>query len=341
MKNKKINLLILFIAMVLVLYFSLKDDFVGIIKELKNVKPIIFFTAILVFLLSLLFKAASLKTFIKKHKKNYSLKKAYQMTLIGQFMNGITPFQTGGQPFQIYLLKKDGIRISDATSAMIKDHLAYQTALILVGLIAITLNSILKISVKNHYLYWLIFLGFIVNFVVLIMLLVICLAKKQGIKIATKIVHFVFKFNIVKKIGTSEEAVNKSLENFYKIGIDLKNNKKTILKAIIFNVLNLTFLYLIPFVIFSAIRCNEVSALESFVSTAFVMLIANLIPIPGATGGIEYGFLQFFKGYATSSVVVGAMLLWRFVTYFLAMMIGFVTLSLRKEAKKDENRIVY
>ena len=39
MKNKKINITILFITMVLVLYFALKDDFNGIINQL-NIKQV-------------------------------------------------------------------------------------------------------------------------------------------------------------------------------------------------------------------------------------------------------------------------------------------------------------
>ena len=140
MKNKKLNIGILFIALALVLYFTLKDDFNGIIKELSSVNIWIFLMAIIVFLASLLFKSASLKTFICEHNSCYTLKNAYQLTLIGQFLNGITPFQSGGQPFQIYLLKKDGIRISNSTNAMIKDFIAYQSALSMVGVASLLLN---------------------------------------------------------------------------------------------------------------------------------------------------------------------------------------------------------
>ena len=64
------------------------------------------------------------------------------------------------------------------------------------------------------------------------------------------------------------------------------------------------------------------------------MLIGNFIPIPGATGGIEYSFLQFFGIFTTGAILTGGMLLWRFVTYFLAMIIGFVALVFRKRRIK-------
>ena len=140
MKKKKLSLFVLIIAMVLVLYFTLKDDYSGVIAEFKKINIPIFLLAILVLLISLLFKSLSLKKFVCEYNSNYTVKKSYQLTLIGQFLNGITPFQTGGQPFQVYLLKKDGVRISDSTNAMIKDFLSYQIALIIVGILAILLR---------------------------------------------------------------------------------------------------------------------------------------------------------------------------------------------------------
>lgn len=340
MKNKKINITILFITMVLVLYFALKDDFNGIINQLKSANVFLLIIAILLLLLSLVFKSASLNVFINKYKK-YSIKKTYALTLIGQFLNGITPFQSGGQPFQIYLLKKDKVRISDSTNAMIKDFIAYQSALILVGVLALLLNVKLDGFSKNIYLNGLIFLGFIINVIVMAILLLIALAKKTGFKLANKFVNFIFKFKLIRKLGLKEEKVKQSLRHFYGTGTDIKNDKASVFKGIFYNVIHLLILYSIPFVVFKSFGATSVSLLASIVSVAFVMLIGNFIPIPGATGGIEYSFLQFFGIYSSGAQLTGAMLIWRLITYFIPMIFGFVALLLKKEVKKDEDRVIY
>lgn len=341
MKKKKLSLIVLFIAMVLVLYFTLKDNFNGIINQFRKINIFIFIVAIVVLLLSLLFKSLSLKKFICEYNEDYTYKKSYQLTLIGQFLNGITPFQTGGQPFQVYLLKKDGIRISDSTNAMIKDFLAYQIALIVVGIIAILLSLNVNVLTNNVYLNGLVFLGFLINFVVLIFLLLFSLTKKTGYKIAHAIVHFFFKFKVVKKIFKDENRIDDSLKHFYETGLELRRSKTIIFKCILFNIIHLLLLYLIPFIIFKSLNYNNINLIESLISISFVMLISNFIPIPGATGGIEYSFIKFFGVFASGAVLSGAMLLWRFVTYILAMIIGFITLVLKKDVKKNDNRIIY
>ncbi len=334
MKNKKLNFIVLFIALALVLYFTLKDDFHGIVSKLKEANAWIFIISVIFLLISLFFKSISLKTFIKEYKSDYTGKDAYVLTLIGQFLNGITPFQSGGQPFQIYLLKKDGLRISDSTNAMIKDGLSYQLALVLVGILTLLLNLKFCVLSKNVYINGLIFLGFGINLIVLILILIVAFAKKTGFKIANKIICFAFKFKIIRKFGTSEERVKEGLKHFYKTGSEIKKDKGSIIKGIIFNVIHLSFLYVIPFIIFKSIGINGISIVESVIATSFVMLIGNIIPIPGATGGIEYGFMQFFGTFTKGAVLSGSMLLWRFVTYFLPMIIGYVCLLLKKGTKR-------
>lgn len=335
MKNKKINIFILMLALALVLYFTLKNNFSDIVHEISNVDILIFILSILVFVLSLFFKSISLHCFIKEKKKNYPFKKIFELTLIGQFLNGITPFQSGGQPFQIYLLKKDGIRISDSTSAMIKDFISYQIALILMGIFAILANSWLELIPNKRYLTWLIFLGFIINVIVLIFLMFITNAKKSSLKIINKILDLVLKFRIFKKININKQKVINGVERFYESGMDLKKRKKKLIIPVITNVINLSLLYIIPFIIFKSLGSSNVTILSSIIVTAFVMLIGNFIPIPGATGGIEYGFISFFSGFNISfTILSSAMLLWRFVTYFFGMLIGFIALVLKEGIDK-------
>lgn len=335
MKNKKINIVVLMLALALVLYFTLKDNLVLVIHELSKVNIFIFFVSILVFITSLFFKSISLHIFIKEHDKKYSLKKTFELTLIGQFLNGITPFQSGGQPFQIYLLKKDGLRISDSTNAMIKDFIAFQIALILMGIMSIFVNFLLGITPEKSYLIWLIWLGFFINVIVLLFLIFITMAKKTTLGIINKILDFFFDFKLIKKLKVSKKRIMDGLEHFYEGGVELKNDKKNLVLAVIINLINLLLLYSVPFIIFKSMGSWNITILSSIVFTTFVMLIGNFIPIPGATGGIEYGFISFF-GIIISSypVLSGAMLLWRFVTYFLGMLIGFITLALKKGVDK-------
>lgn len=341
MKNKKLNLSLLILALSLVLYFTLKDNFSSIMHELSKVNILIFALAIFVFILSLMIKSVSLQIFIKEHKKNYSFKSAFCLTLIGQFLNGITPFSTGGQPFQVYLLKKDGHRISDSTSAMVKDSIAYQVALLIIGIFSITLNLVLKTIPVNSSLTPLIIIGFLINIMVLLFLFMIIRMRKTTRSIINKLLLIL---NKIRKKNTDQlkKRIEKGLDNFYNCYEELRKNKKQFIITVLTNVINLTLLYMIPYIIFKSLNTNTFDIMRSIMLTSFVMLMGNFVPIPGATGGIEYGFIKFFGIFNTNiSVISGAMLLWRFVTYFFGMLMGFIMLIIKEGTYKNENRSIF
>lgn len=341
MKNKKLNLSLLILALSLVLYFTLKDNFSSIMHELSKVNILIFALAIFVFILSLMIKSVSLQIFIKEHKKNYSFKSAFCLTLIGQFLNGITPFSTGGQPFQVYLLKKDGHRISDSTSAMVKDSIAYQVALLIMGIFSITLNLVLKTIPVNSSLTPLIIIGFLINIMVLLFLFMIIRMRKTTLSIINKLLLIL---NKIRKKNTDQlkKRIEKGLDNFYNCYAELRKNKKQFIITVLTNVINLTLLYMIPYIIFKSLNTNTFDIMCSIMLTSFVMLMGNFVPIPGATGGIEYGFIKFFGIFNTNiSVISGAMLLWRFVTYFFGMLMGFIMLIIKEGTYKNENRSIF
>ena len=48
-----------------------------------------------------------------------------------------------------------------------------------------------------------------------------------------------------------------------------------------------------------------------------------MTPLPGGSGAQEGGFYLFFQQAFPAGTLVGALLLWRFMTYYLSIIIGF------------------
>jgi uncharacterized membrane protein YbhN (UPF0104 family) len=80
--------------------------------------------------------------------------------------------------------------------------------------------------------------------------------------------------------------------------------------------------------------------MEVLVSSAFILLVGNFVPIPGGSGGIEFAFLEFFNSALPamdekSAILKSALIIWRGITYFLGMIVGGVAFGL---FKGDENK---
>ena len=114
-KNIKKNTIFILIITAIVLYVVLKDDFKDIVDILAKIDIKYILLAFLFYALFIVIKGY-VNYKITNDKSKLSLKEAIKHNVITQFFNGVTPFSTGGQPMEIYMLMEHDIPIAKATN---------------------------------------------------------------------------------------------------------------------------------------------------------------------------------------------------------------------------------
>lgn len=237
---------------------------------------------------------------------------------------------------EVYYLHKEGIPITKSTNITIQNFIIYQIALVIVGIIALIYNNIYSIFPEDNFIKKLVVLGFTINLTVLLVSYLLSFAKKTQKQLINKLINLLAKLTIIKDKEKFQNQINEHLSKFHKNTIKLKNNKILVINLIILNIVGLLVLYSMPYILAKGMNIN-ISLNDTITATTYVMLIGSFIPIPGGTGGIEYGFVFFFKHLITGNIVNAVMLLWRFIIYYLGMIFGGIALSLyRKKVKKCE-----
>ena len=175
-------------------------------------------------------------------------------------------------------------------------------------------------------------LGFIINVVVIIGLFSLAFMRRLNKIIMTFMVKVLAKLKVIKDKEKIINNLNESIEQFHEGAKTLLKNKGEFLKTIFFNFMALLLFYAIPvLIIFGLGDYLSMNVLESIVASAHVMLIGTFIPIPGASGGLEYAFTQFYGVFITGTTLTLVMLLWRTLTYYIGVIIGAVLLNIRKK----------
>ena len=122
MKKIGSKVITLIIISILILFLVLKDNYNEIISILKTTNNVYILFGFLIVLLGDLFKSLSITKIIKNEKKEYKFNDGFLLTLQTNFFNGITPFCLGGQPFQVYSLKKyNNVKYGEGTKIIFKD----------------------------------------------------------------------------------------------------------------------------------------------------------------------------------------------------------------------------
>lgn len=330
--KEKLNIIILILATVLVLYISLKDNFHEVVEGFKKLNPFWIIIA-LIFMFGYYFlRALSLHSFTSKFKKEITFKEILKTVYITQFFDGITPSSTGGQPYQLYYFNKRGIKISEGTTIVIQNFIVYQISLIILGLIAVISNKYLNLFETVGPIKKLILLGFIINVIVMLGLFSLAFLKKLNHFILTLGIKLLSKIKIIKNKEEKIEKAEEYIEQFHDGTKELLKDKMTFLKTIFFNFTALLLFYTIPAIlVFGLGDYKSINIYYAIIASAYVMLIGSFVPIPGATGGLEYAFTQFFGVFIIDPTLTLIMLLWRTTTYYLGVIVGAILLNVRKK----------
>lgn len=303
------------------------------------------------------FNQTSIVLLTKRKYKDVSTLDLYCIAGSEYFFNGITPFSSGGQPFQAYALKQKDVKLSDSTSILLLNFLTYQIVMNLISLFSVIFfYSDLAKDVPN--LSWLIFVGFSINLFVMVILVLLGTTKFMG-KAIIKLIDLLSKIKFLKKLANKKEGFTIYVEEVQKCFKEMSKSKGVWLTCALTKALSLICYYMIPFFAFLSIGINL--GWENFIYTAavtsFALTLSVWVPTPGSSGGAELAFTTLFVSLAAlqggihnpnsdaevaKTLALSGMLIWRLFTYYLLMILGLIMYLIfdkrnRKFEKQTEN----
>ncbi|MEG0314053.1 MAG: lysylphosphatidylglycerol synthase transmembrane domain-containing protein [Erysipelotrichaceae bacterium] len=335
-----LNFLLIIALTAFAMWFALKDNFNEIMNLLANIK----LQHIVVIILWGIFYYVVIGWIIliltRRYKKDYRLRDGVIVAFIGGFFSGITPSATGGQFAQAYILKKQGIKISDGASILWIDFIIYQSVMMLYVSILMLLRFTYYYNMSSPF-FILVLLGFIVNGIIIGALWTMAKFPKLYIKLSGLAVKLLFKIHIVKDMDTTLSAWTAQLSSFtYEIN-KVKNDKKMIFRAVLVNIFRLTLYFALPYYIFSIIGAPiDISLLLDVIAmSSFVSMVNAFFPVPGASGGTEGTFILIFGNVFPKIYCSSVMILWRFATYHMILIIGSIMFVAVKSYYKKKQLI--
>lgn len=338
-KSYALNLMIIVGFTVLVLWFALKDNYKSVMVLIMGIK---WYWLLIILCWGILYAwiiGMIITTIVRRKYKPYTYIQGFQNGLVGIFFSGITPSATGGQFAQAYIFKKQGIEYHDGASILWADFIVYQTTM----MIYVTILFVLR---YQHYMdiigpvFLIILAGYLFNICVIALLWTMALCPKVYVKFSKRVVLLLAKLHIIKNKEKTLVSWSIQVEGFTSEIKKMKHEKVMIFKSFILNVLRMSIMFILPFFIAKAIGIplkNE-SFMDCLALSSFVLMSNAFIPIPGASGGTELIFTKLFYflvgSYTSASSI---MILWRFSTYHIILMIGAATfLYLKRKYAREK-----
>lgn len=336
MKKKGNYILIALSFVVLIGYLVYKEGYQSIVSALKSANLSWLLAAVGLMVIYWLLEAVILHRLTRQFYKKLSFKTTFNTSMLGQFFNCVTPFASGGQPIQAFYMVRSGVPLGVATCGLLAKFLIYQVVLTLYSMVLLVVK--LKFfSERIQGFTTLVFIGFIVNFAVMLLLICVGLFKNLSKKLAKGLVSVLAKLRIVKNKEERLAYFYKEIDTFHENFQMLGNHMGTVIESCIVSVVQLTVYFLISYFIYRSFGLNG-SVISGFIAAqAFTLMISSFVPLPGAMGGAEMGFVAFFKIFFPGNLIGTAMLLWRLATFYLPIGVGmFFVKNLLKGKDKEK-----
>ena len=340
MKDKKkllMNFIFFSLLFIGTYYIIFKDqDIYSLIDNLKHVNLIYIFIGFLLMLCFYLLEAINVKNILKSFGEKITLKQTFNSTLIGAFFSAITPASSGGQPMQVYYLsKRDGVKVSHSTLALLIHLLGHQFSIVSIGIICALLNPII-FETKLMYLF---IIGTLFNLIVLLLYFVLIFSNR----ITNKLVNLarkIIKFLKLKNYKEIDKKINDELKLFHESSKYIKDHKKEFFKAIFVAILQVLANYSVAYFIYRSFGLNEFSILYVISLQAILFCTVSCIPLPGSVGISETVFLLIYAYIYPDMLLHNALLLHRGVSFYLFVLINLVVVLINsiKISKRDSHK---
>jgi len=262
-------------------------------------------------------------------------------SFIGFFFSYITPSSSGGQPAQMYYMKKDGVKIGFSTLVMLLVTIAYKSVLVILGLLLLIFNFGAVYNYGGR-LAWLLVIGFVLNCAFIAGLTFIITkpdwARRAGITILNKLTDW--KIVKEKNHGKWIDKINRICDTYVIGSSYVRENAVVVAKVFAMTLVQRICLFAVTWVVYKSYGLSGVSFIDIVTMQVMIAIAVEMLPLPGAAGVTEASFLLVFESIFGAALVKPALLLSRGLTFYAVLIAGgIVTLIAHIKVMRSDKRL--
>lgn len=329
-KKKKlvINVCLFLAVMVFTLWFVFRDEDLGAVcvaMEQMSVGHLFLAIAIALFFVGM--EGVMIWYLLRSIDGASRFASCISCAFIGFLFSGITPSATGGQPMQLYFLKKDGNSWSLSSVALMTVALMYKLVLVIFGVgILIFWHQPLRGYLGIGY-YRLFLLGLTLNTLLVAGLLMVMFTPSIIRLLIGKAEWLAVKLHLIKKAGSKKARLDHFMDNYQNALTFLRQHKGKMLVVFLGTVVQRAVVFALTYVVYRGMGMSGVSLTTVMWLQASVYIAVDMLPIPGAQGITEAMYRHAFMDIFTAGHVTASMCISRGVSFYLMILVGaFVTL---------------
>ena len=248
-----------------------------------------------------------------------------RISIAGQFVSSLMPFNAGGEPVQVYMLKQEGLGLGEASAAIAMRTLCNAVARVMVALVTlvwIALSGAVWYVPRQMKAAMVTGLTLYLAIFCFSMLLVADPRRIETVvapALRSRAAMWLFRRkgarHLLGSISRSVAEFQSALHHYW------KRRRPTLLLAVFLSAVGWVAIALVPAIILAGLGVRAPS--EQIMGNVILFYMASsYVPTPGASGFAELGFAELFSLIVPHRLLGLTVALWRLATYYFTLAAG-------------------
>lgn len=252
------------------------------------------------------------------HEKRWT---CFLYSCVGFFFSAITPSASGGQPMQIYYMRKNKIPIPVSTLVLMIVTITYKSVLVIIGLFVVFFQR----GFVHKYLEGILpvfYLGVALNVGCCIAMSVLAFHPVLAKGIMMRCLKILEKLKIMKQKPERTIKLAASMDQYNETAAYLRSHMGVIVNVVLITFLQRFALFFVTWFVYKAFGMHGAHIYDVVMLQAIVSVSVDMLPLPGGMGISEHLFLIIFKGVFAAGLLLPGMILSRGIAFYVQLLLS-------------------
>ena len=326
MKSKKtiVNLIFLLLVFVLTLYYVFHGEDMGALAAYLGQSDIRYWIAgtvlVILFILS---ESVIIYYMMRSVGQPAILTHCFLYSFVGFFFSAITPSATGGQPAQLYFMKKDNLSMSISTLILMVVTITYKAVLVVIGLVVVIFRPRVIMEYLDPVIGWC-YLGVALNVFCVTFMMILVFHPTLAENILVSLIRIFCRITHSKKEKKWVQRVSGAMERYRSVADYLRKNKRVIINVLLITFIQRIMWFYITYLIYLSFSLQGVDPVTITTLQGMISVSVDMLPLPGGMGISENLFLKIFRPICGKNFVLPVMVVSRGISYYTQLIISAI-----------------
>lgn len=307
-------------------------------EALHNIEPQYLLLGVVGMGAFFLCQSLAIKLLINSFGYDASIGHCARYSLIDFYFSSITPGCVGGQPSEIYYMKKDGIKVGSGSLAMLILNGIYHLAVLIVAGSSLLLGGMSVLEQMGNFRIFF-YYGAIAQIFLSSCFCLLIFSKKLAPHILHKGIDLLVKIRLIKNVEKWHKRAEHNIDEYHLGAEYIKQNPTILMRLLLLGILQITLLYSTPFWVYKGMGLTGHGYFSILAIQAALTMSIESLPIPGGMGIAEGGFISLYSLVFGHKNVVAAMLITRGISYYFSLAFSAVITAFSRGSRVKRRKI--